>query len=72
MKRLIYVIIIMNCLIFSQCAVVKPWERECLANPAMQIQATLEKQGLESKFFSTQEGSSGGNLEISGGCGCAK
>jgi hypothetical protein len=54
------------------CANVKPYEREKLADPIMDPGSHLSKQSLESKFFSTREGSNGGNTGVGGGCGCAK
>lgn len=54
------------------CAVVKPYDRQHLADPIMEPQGRLAKQSLEDKFFSTQEGSMGGEAGVAGGCGCAK
>jgi len=54
------------------CANVKPFEREKLADPIMDSGSHLAKQSLEQKFFSTREGSNGGNAGVGGGCGCAK
>ena len=54
------------------CANVKPYEREKLADPIMDPGSHLSKQSLESKFFSTREGSAGCGDGVGGGCGCAK
>lgn len=54
------------------CAGVKPYEREMLADPIMSPNAGFAKQTLEQKFFSTREGSAGGNTGVGGGCGCSK
>ena len=54
------------------CAVVRPYEREKLADPIMERQNQFAKQTLEQKFFSTREGSIGGASGIGGGCGCSK
>lgn len=54
------------------CARVKPYERQYLADPIMELESSTRKQSLEEKFLSTMEGSSGGENGIAGGCGCAK
>lgn len=54
------------------CAAVKPFEREKLADPIMDPANSLAKQTLEQKFYSTVEGSAGGDGGVAGGCGCAK
>jgi hypothetical protein len=58
--------------LFAGCAVVKPYEREKLADPIMDPSSHFGKQTLEQKFFSTREGSIGGGTGVGGGCGCAK
>jgi hypothetical protein len=60
------------CIFCTGCAVVKPYEREKLADPIMNGSGHLSKQTLEQKFYSTQEGSMGGGSGVGGGCGCAK
>ncbi len=59
-------------LLLNGCAVVKPFEREKLADPIMDPGAHLSKQTMEQKFFSTVEGSAGGGTGLNGGCGCSK
>ena len=59
-------------LLLGGCAVVKPYEREKLADPIMDPESPVAKQTLERKFQSTREGSSGGGTGSGGGCGCAK
>jgi len=59
-------------LLLQGCAVVKPYEREKLADPVMENSSTIRKQSLEEKFLSTMEGSIGGDEGVAGGCGCAK
>lgn len=56
----------------TSCIVVKPWEREQLADPIMEPKSQFSKQKLDEKFFSSREGSMGGSGGIGGGCGCAK
>lgn len=54
------------------CANVKPYEREKLADPIMNLDNGLGKQTLEQKLFSTREAGIGGGAGVGGGCGCAK
>jgi hypothetical protein len=54
------------------CATVKAYQREKLSDPLMEPRNQFAKQQLDEKFFSTREGSMGGDIGIGGGCGCAK
>ena len=63
--------VVITCSLFA-CAAVKPFEREKLSDPIMDAGSHFGKQTLEQKFFSTREGSIGGNAGVGGGCGCAK
>ena len=56
----------------SGCVRVKAFQREKLADPIMEPRNQFAKQKLDAKFFSTREGSIGGDAGIGGGCGCAK
>ena len=59
-------------LVLGGCANVKPYEREKLADPIMNLDNGLGKQTLEQKLFSTREAGTGGGAGVGGGCGCAK
>ncbi|MCC7202094.1 MAG: DUF4266 domain-containing protein [Nitrospirae bacterium] len=65
--RLILIIIIP---ILSGCAMVKPWEREYLADPIMQFDYCKEEKAVREHFLATREGSSGSFSVSGGGCGC--
>jgi hypothetical protein len=54
------------------CVTVKAFQREKLSDPLMEPRNQFGKQQLDEKFFSTREGSMGGDIGIGGGCGCAK
>lgn len=58
--------------VLGGCANVKPYEREKLADPIMNLENGLGKQSLEQKLFSTREAGIGGGSGVGGGCGCAK
>jgi hypothetical protein len=60
--------IVLACL--AGCAGVRPWEREALAEPQMQIGADPEADLLEQHVFTYREGSAGGYGGSGGGCGC--
>ena len=52
------------------CATVKPYEREYLSRPSMDLQ----REGTEAKFYThvldAREGATGGLGTAGGGCGC--
>jgi hypothetical protein len=49
---------------------VKPWEREVLARPEMQLNADPVQAGLDDHIYFSKEASSGGRGFGGGGCGC--
>ncbi|MBI5237283.1 MAG: DUF4266 domain-containing protein [Deltaproteobacteria bacterium] len=55
---------------FYGCAAVKPWEREYLADPIMQLGYNKEEKALREHFLGTREGSFGSFGVSGGGCGC--
>jgi hypothetical protein len=63
---------ILTALALGGCANVKPYEREKLADPIMNLDDDVGKQSLEQKLFSTREAGTGGGAGVGGGCGCAK
>ena len=54
------------------CNMVKSYKKEYLSSELMENEENFGRQSLADKFFSTQEGSTGGNVGLSGRCGCAK
>lgn len=57
-------------LILNGCETVKPWERDILAKPGMQIEVDPLDARLASQVYDSKEASSGGNNPAGGGCGC--
>ncbi len=49
---------------------VKPWERDLLALPEMQLIPSSIDAGLDDHIYFSKEGSSGGRGFGGGGCGC--
>lgn len=52
------------------CANVKPWEREVLARPDMQLDSNALDTALDDHIYFSKEGTSGGRGFGGGGCGC--
>ncbi len=52
------------------CANVKPWEREVLARPDMQLESNALDTALDDHIYFSKEGTSGGRGFGGGGCGC--
>ena len=65
-------LIILAGIALSSCANVKAYQRGLLGDQIMDPGSQFAKQKLDEKFFSTREGSIGGETGIGGGCGCAK
>ncbi len=59
-------------LLLSACADlgVKPWERDILAQPAMQLIDNPLEASLDDHIYFSKEASSGGRSFGGGGCGC--
>lgn len=49
---------------------VKPWERDLLAKPEMQLVTDPVDSGLDDHIYFSKEASSGGRGFGGGGCGC--
>jgi hypothetical protein len=56
----------------SGCAMVgaKPWQRDLLAKPAMQLDAYPLDATIDEHVYFSKEASSGGRSFGGGGCGC--
>jgi hypothetical protein len=51
-------------------AAVKPWERDILARPAMQVDPNPMITGCDDHIYFSREASKGGSGFGGGGCGC--
>lgn len=49
---------------------VKPWERDLLAKPAMQLDSDPLETSINNHIYFSKESSSGGQGFGGGGCGC--
>ncbi|SFM64190.1 DUF4266 domain-containing protein [Marinobacter zhejiangensis] len=49
---------------------VKPWERDLLADPDMQLTVSGVDAGLDDHIYFSKEATSGGRGFGGGGCGC--
>jgi hypothetical protein len=60
------------CLSISACSNlgVKPWERDLLAKPEMEMTADPLDMALDEHIYFSKEASSGGQGFAGGGCGC--
>jgi hypothetical protein len=54
----------------SGCAAVRPWERQILARPVMQLDPDPTVVRLRESLLSYREGSTGALGSRGGGCGC--
>jgi hypothetical protein len=70
MTRLNSVLILATFAALAGCANVKPWEREVLARPDMQLDANALDTAFDDHIYFSKEGTSGGRGFGGGGCGC--
>jgi len=49
---------------------VKPWERDLLAEPAMQVDPDVMITAIDEHIYFSKEASTGGLGSSGGGCGC--
>jgi len=49
---------------------VKPWERDLMAKPEMQLDAAPIDSAIDDHIYFSKEASSGGRGFVGGGCGC--
>ncbi len=68
--RLTIAALLAGAFIFGGCASVKPWERETLSRPGMQVDPEPLISGCDDHIYFSREASKGGRSFGGGGCGC--
>ena len=56
--------------LISACSTVKPWDRDLLADSAMQLVPAPMDDAFDEHVYFSKEASSGGQGLGGGGCGC--
>ncbi len=71
MKLLLYLLVeVLLIFMLISCAMVKPYQREYLADRIMNFDSNQDEISMERHFLETREGSSGGQGGAGGGCAC--
>ena len=70
MKTLTVVMITVIALIASGCAEIKPWQRNILAQPEMQLDRDPMDSYVDQHVYFSKEAATGGRGIGGGGCGC--
>lgn len=70
MKTLIFLIMTVAGVAASGCAEVKPWQRNILAQPAMQLDRDSMDTYVDEHVYFSKEAATGGRGIGGGGCGC--
>jgi len=63
-------LVFLGAVFLSACASVKPWERETLSRPGMQLNPEPMILGCDEHIYFSREASKGGQSYGGGGCGC--
>jgi len=71
-KMLVLVSELLIVLSFISCSTVnvEPWERDVLSKKEMKFSSHKVNQAMQTHFYYSKEGSSGGSGFSGGGCGC--
>lgn len=70
LARLGPLVLVVLSLLLAGCAHVRPWERDLLADPRMELDGDRVHAGIDDHVYFSREGSSGGRGFGGGGCGC--
>ena len=68
--RTIFLFIIFSLVSACEIQPVKPWEKDLLAKPSMQLIADEVENALDEHIYFSKEASTGGQAIGGGGCGC--
>jgi len=64
------VLILLSAFMLQSCSTVKPWERDLLAEPQMQLVPDPLDNVLSEHIYFSKEAATGGAGVGGGGCGC--
>ncbi len=70
MIRVLRRLLLLGLLGAPACATVKPYEREDLARPSMDLADEAGEARFQAHVFDSREGATGGRGSTGGGCGC--
>lgn len=70
MKALMFLMVMVAGVAASGCAEVKPWQRNILAQPAMQLDRDSMDTYVDEHIYFSKEAATGGRGIGGGGCGC--
>ena len=70
LKAAVFVAVLFVAALASGCGTVKPWQRDLLARPQMQIVPSPSLHAVDEHVYFSKEGSMGGQDVGGGGCGC--
>ena len=63
-------VVALTVLLLASCQTVEPWERDRLAQQAMQLTPNVLDARRSDQIFFSKEAASGGGATAGGGCGC--
>jgi len=69
-KKILMLVAVMLFVSLSSCASVEPWQRGNLSKKEMQFNSNKVSSAMDTHFYYSKEGSSGGSGFSGGGCGC--
>jgi hypothetical protein len=69
-RKAAVLLIILGAAFLSGCAGVKPWERDILSRPGMQLDPNPLISACDDHIYFSREASKGGRGFGGGGCGC--
>jgi len=71
-RNLIRLLTVAGVLLLAGCSVigVKPWQRDLMARPSMQLDADPVESAIDEHIYFSKEASTGGRGFGGGGCGC--
>ena len=61
---------VVGLILLTGCQNVEPWQRDRLAEPAMQLISDVAERKRDHQIFFSKEAASGGTGAAGGGCGC--